>query len=79
MRVNYIFHDKAYGDFAIEAEVSGSGRVHVLTIEDDHGQDIDFDDFTENEKLLIVQLAKGVKDDLEAMPDPDEPDEDEDE
>ena len=65
MRVNYTFHDRAYGDFQIEAEVSGSGRVHVLTIEDDHGQDIDFDDFTETEKFVIRELAKTTASDIE--------------
>lgn len=79
MRVNYKFHDKTYGDFNIDAEVSGSGRVHVITIEDDHGQDIDFDDFSPEERQIIVEMAKISRDDLERMPDPEDDDEDEDE
>ena len=78
MRVNYKFHDKVYGDFVIDAEVSGSGRVQVITVEDDHGTDVDFDDFTDAEKALIRSLAKSAAAELEAMPDA-EDDEDEDE
>jgi hypothetical protein len=79
MRVNYTFHDKTYGDFIIDAEVSGSGRVQIITIEDDHGTDVDFDDFTPEEKQIIVEMAKVSRDDLDRMPDAEEPDEDEDE
>ena len=80
MRVNYTFHDKAYGDFIIDAEVSGSGRVQIITIEDDHGTDVDFDDFTPDERQIILEMAKISRDDLERMPDPEDEDEsDEDE
>lgn len=79
MRVNYKFHDKVYGDFNIDAEVSGSGRVQIVTIEDDHGTDVDFDDFTPEERQIIVEMAKISRDDLDRLPDAEEPDEDEDE
>lgn len=79
MRVNYKFHDKVYGDFIIDAEVSGSGRVQIVTIEDDHGTDVDFDDFTPEERESILFLAKSTAHDLDAMPDAGDDDEDEDE
>ena len=80
MRVNYKFHDKVYGDFNIDAEVSGSGRVQIVTIEDDHGTDVDFDDFTPEERETILFLAKSTAHELDAMPDAgDDDDEDEDE
>ena len=79
MRVNYKFHDKVYGDFIIDAEVSGSGRVQIITIEDDHGTDVDFDDFTPEERESILFLAKSTAQELDAMPDAGDDDEDEDE
>lgn len=79
MRVNYKFHDKVYGDFIIDAEVSGSGRVQIVTIEDDHGTDVDFDDFTPEERESILFLAKSTAHELDAMPDAGDDDEDEDE
>ena len=79
MRVNYTFHDKTYGDFIIDAEVSGSGRVQIITIEDDHGTDVDFDDFTPEERETILFLAKSTAHELDAMPDAGDDDEDEDE
>jgi hypothetical protein len=69
MRVNYKFHDKAYGDFIINAEVSGSGRVQVITVEDDHGTDIDFDDFTDVEKGIIREMARAAAHELDSLPD----------
>lgn len=66
MRVNYKFHDKAYGDFYIDAEVTGSGRVQVITVEDDHGTDVDFDDFTPVEKEVIISLAKSTANDIDS-------------
>ena len=80
MRVNYKFHDKVYGDFNIDAEVSGSGRVQIITIEDNHGTDIDFDDFTQDERESILHLAKATAYELDRLPDlEDDGDEDEDE
>lgn len=65
MRVNCTFHDKAYGDFIIDAEVSGSGRVQVITVEDEHGTDVDFDDFSPVEKEVILSLAKATAIDID--------------
>lgn len=79
MRVNYKFHDKVYGDFKIDAEVTGSGRVQIVTIEDDHGADIDFDDFTQDERESILHLAKATAFELDRLPDAGDDDEDEDE
>lgn len=76
MRVNYKFHDKVYGDFVIDAEVSGSGRVLIVTIEDDHGTDIDFDDFSDSEKQMIISLAKDSAHELDRLPDAEESEDD---
>jgi hypothetical protein len=70
MRVNYYFSDKI-DTYKVEAEVSRTNRVTILTIEDSYGSDVDFDDFSEDEKKMIYAKAYAARDALEASEEPD--------
>jgi len=70
MRVNFYFTDKI-DTYKIEAEVSKSNRVTVLTVEDSWGSDVDFDDFSEDEKKGIYAKAYSARDSLEQAEEPD--------
>lgn len=65
MRVEYTFRDKI-DTYSVEAEVNGS-RVQILTITDSYGTDIDFDDFSEDERKVMKGLALGARDELESQ------------
>lgn len=70
MRVNYYFTDKI-DTYNVEAEVSSTNRVTILTIEDSYGSDVDFEDFSEDEKKMIYAKAYAARDALEASEEPD--------
>jgi len=70
MRVNFYFSDKI-DTYKIEAEVSSTNRVTILTVEDSYGSDVDFDDFSEVEKKAIYGKAYGARDALEQSEEPD--------
>jgi hypothetical protein len=68
MRVNYYFTDKI-DTYKIEAEVGK--RVQIIAIEDSYGSDVDFDDFSDDEKRAIYAKAYAARDALEASEEPD--------
>ena len=70
MRVNYYFTDKI-DTYKVEAEVSSTNRMHILTIEDSWGSDVDFADFSEDEKKAIYGKAYSARDQLEQAEEPD--------
>ena len=70
MRVSYYFRDKI-DTYKAEAEVSRTNRVTILTIEDSYGSDVDFDDFSEDEKKMIYAKAYAARDNLEQSEEPD--------
>lgn len=74
MRVNYYFTDKI-DTYKIEAEVGK--RVQIIAIEDSYGSDVDFDDFSEDEKRAIYAKAYSARDTLDASEEPDYDDESE--
>ena len=70
MRVNYYFTDKI-DTYKIEAEVSSTNRVTILSVEDSYGSDVDFDDFSESERKAIYAKAYAARDQLEQAEEPD--------
>lgn len=76
MRVNFYFTDKI-DTYKIEAEVFSTNRVHILTVEDSYGSDVDYDDFNEKEKEYIVKKARDARDQLELSEEPDYDNDDE--
>ena len=70
MRVQYSFSDD-FGEYDIEAEVSPTGKVNVVSIVDEYGTDIDLEDFSESEVKRIGFLAKEAADELDKLPDAD--------
>lgn len=70
MRVNYYYTDRI-DTYRIEAEVSSKNRVTVIAIADSYGSDVDFDDFSEEEKAAIYGKAYGARDALERSEEPD--------
>jgi hypothetical protein len=70
MRVNYYFSDKI-DTYTVEAEVSSTNRVTILTVEDSYGSDVDFDDFSDVEKKAIYAKAYAARDQLEQSEEPD--------
>jgi len=68
MRVNYNFKDD-FGRYDITAEVSSTGRVSVIEIRDEHGTDIDIDDFSTDEVNQIGYLGRRAADELNSLPD----------
>lgn len=70
MRVQYSFRDD-FGEYDIEAEVSATGKVNVVSIVDEYGTDIDIEDFSESEVKQIGFLAKEAADELDKLPDAD--------
>ena len=68
MRVNYYFTDKI-DTYKIEAEVGK--RVQIVAIEDSYGSDVDFDDFSDDEKRGIYAKAYAARDALEQSEEPD--------
>lgn len=68
MRVQYNFKDD-FGRYDIQAEVSHTGRVALISIKDEYGTEIDVEDFSEDEKKQIGFLAKEAADELEGIPD----------
>lgn len=75
MRVNYYFTDRI-DTYKIEAEVSPTNRVIILTVEDSYGSDVDFDDFSESERKAIYAKAYAARDQLEQSEEPDYDDND---
>lgn len=69
MRVNFYFSDKI-DTYSIEAEVSSTNKVTVITIEDSYGSDCDFDDFSESERKSIFAKAYAARDALDKSEDP---------
>lgn len=44
------------GEYNVDAEVNGS-RVHIVSITDDYNEDIDWDDFSDDEKYTMRGIA----------------------
>lgn len=74
MRVTFFFTDKI-DTYTIEAEVSSTNRVHILSVEDSYGSDVDPDDFSESEMKGIYARAYAARDDLDNAEEPDYSDE----
>lgn len=70
MRVSYYFTDRI-DTYKVEAEVSSTNRVHILSVEDSYGSDVDWDDFSESEKKLAYAKAYAARDQLEQAEEPD--------
>lgn len=70
MRVNYGYRDSS-GEYDIEAEVSPTGKVSIVTITDEYGTLIDIEDFSDSEVKQMGFLAKEEADELDRMPDAD--------
>lgn len=70
MRVSFNFTDKI-DTYSIEAEVSPSNRVQLLSVEDSYGSDVDPDDFSEAEMRGIYAKAYAARDDLDSSEEPD--------
>lgn len=70
MRVNYNFRDD-FGEYDVEAEVSVTGKVNIISIADEYGTDIDIEDFSESELNQMGFLAKEAADELDKLPDAD--------
>ena len=68
MRVNYNFSDD-FGCYDIEAEVSPTGKVHVVHIHDEYGTDIELSDFSEDELNQIGYLGRRAAEELDSMKD----------
>jgi hypothetical protein len=68
MRVSYYVTDKI-DTYKVEAEVGK--RVQIIAIEDSYGSDIDFDDFSDDEKKMIYAKAYAARDTLEQAEEPD--------
>lgn len=68
MRVNYTFKDD-FGKYDILAEVSKTGRVHVIDIVDEYGTTIDMDDFSNDEINQIGYLGRRAAEELDSLPD----------
>jgi len=68
MRVNFYFTDKI-DTYKIGAEVGK--RVQIIAIEDSYGSDVDFDDFSDDEKRAIYAKAYAARDNLEQSEEPD--------
>jgi len=75
MRVQYGYQDDS-GEYDIEAEVSPTGKVSIVSITDEHGTDIDIDDFNDAEVARMGYLAKEEADVLNNLPDHDDDDDD---
>ena len=73
MRVNCNFRDD-FGDYDILAEVSHTGMVSIISVNDEYDNDIDLDDFSEEERNQMGFLAKRAAEDLDNMPDEDNDD-----
>jgi hypothetical protein len=69
MRVKFYFTDRI-DTYTIEAEVSSTNRIHILTVEDSYGSDVDIDDFSEAERKSINAKALGARDDLNGSEEP---------
>lgn len=76
MRVNYNFRDD-FGRYDILAEVSKTGRVSVIEIHDEHGTEIEIDDFSTDEINQIGYLGRKAAEELENLPDEKDDDNDE--
>jgi hypothetical protein len=74
MRVTFYFTDKI-DTYTIEAEVSSTNRVHILSVEDSYGSDVDPDDFSEAEMKGIYARAYAARDALDGSEEPDYSDE----
>ena len=68
MRVNYKFRDD-FGRYDILAEVSKTGRVSIIHINDEYGTSIDPEDFSGDEMSRIGFLGRQAAEELENMPD----------
>ena len=68
MRVNYNFKDD-FGRYDIIAEVSSTGRVSIVDIRDEHGTEIDLDDFSLDEVNQIGYLGRRAAEELDSLPD----------
>ena len=73
MRVNCNFRDD-FGDYDILAEVSHTGMVSIISVNDEYDNDIDLTDFSEEERNQMGFLAKRAAEDLDNMPDEDNDD-----
>ena len=69
MRVNFSFSDKI-DTYTIEAEVSSTNKVTIITIEDSYGSDCDPDDFSESERKGIYAKAYAARDALDKSEEP---------
>lgn len=70
MRVNYYFTDRI-DTYQIEAEVSNKNLVTIISIEDSYGSDVDFEDFSDEERRAIYGKAYAARDQLEQSEEPD--------
>ena len=68
MRVSFYASDKI-DTYKVEAEVGK--RVQIIAIEDSYGSDVDFDDFSDDEKKMIYAKAYNARDALEDSEEPD--------
>ena len=68
MRVSFYASDKI-DTYKVEAEVGK--RVQIVAIEDSYGSDVDFDDFSDDEKRTIYAKAYAARDNLEQSEEPD--------
>jgi len=75
MRVQFGYED-ASGQYDIEAEVSLTGKVSVVSILDEYGSEVDLEDFSDAEVARIGYLAKEEADELNRLPDEDEDEDD---
>jgi len=73
MRVQYGYQDDS-GEYDIEAEVSPTGKVSIVSILDEYGTSIDIDDFSDAEVARMGYLAKEEADELNSLPERDDED-----
>ena len=67
MRVSFYASDKI-DTYKVEAEVGK--RVQIIAIEDSYGSDVDFDDFSDDEKKMIYAKAYNARDALDESEEP---------
>lgn len=75
MRVQYNFKDD-FGRYDITAEVSNTGKVSVVHINDEYGTEIDLGDFSQDELNQIGYLGRKAAEELDSLPDEEENDDD---